>query len=106
MWEPMWDELYTVIEMDEAFREVGEFGPLQKKLLIWYGMYCLVSVSYMLQVTFVGRTPAWECFEPGDIKHSNGLSTCQLFEAGKCKPVYSNEFTSIVSEVSLCTVLL
>ena len=86
------------MEMEETFREVGGFGPLQKKLLVWYNVKCLLDGFYVLQVTFVGRTPVWECFDTGD--NSNGMSTCHLFEAGKCKPVYSHDFTSIASEVS------
>ena len=85
------------VEMDEAFKEVGEFGAFQKKLLVWFNLFHVVGVYYTLLIAFVGRTPEWNCTKAAA---SDKNSMCQLYELGKCKPVYSKDFTSIVSEVS------
>ena len=86
------------VEMDEAFKKVGEFGRLQKKLLVWFNLFQLVAAFNMLMITFVGRSPVWNCSKTAA---TDGKLMCHMFETGKCKPVYSQNFTSIVSEVSM-----
>lgn len=96
-------------EMDDAFKLIGSYGRYQKRLILWYSVYQMVSGYYMLAFTFAGRTPPWQCSTQTASTSSvvtadttAAPDACSLFEEGECVPVYSKKFTSIVSEVSNC----
>ena len=90
----------ATMDMDEVFDKIGQFGRYQKRVFVWYAVYQLVASYFMMVITFAGRTPQWDCVRDDTVPTSDETS-CRLFEAGKCVPKYSTEFTSIVSEVSV-----
>jgi len=91
--------------MDEILSQIGEFGPTQKKI---YFLICLVDVFaglHILTLSFIAFNPEWKCLKPpedgGDTPSeiTDLASKCWHYEHGKCTPVYSTEYTSIVAEV-------
>jgi len=91
---------YTVFEMeiDEAFRIVGEYGPLQQRVF-WSMALPQIFVAWQhILNAFVGAEPHFQCVGMDkkvftDCKSADD-NLCQNFEFSVVN------FTSIVSEVS------
>lgn len=82
------------MDIDNVFTRIGDFGSAQKKI---FYILCTCQIflgCHALVLAFIGPEPEWSC---GDKKGEG--ERCMAFEKEDCSPVYSNEFTSIVSEV-------
>lgn len=84
------------MDIDNVFTRIGDFGSAQKKI---FYILCTCQIflgCHALVLAFIGPEPEWSCGEKKD-----EVERCTAFEKKDCSPIYSNEFTSIVSEV--CT---
>ena len=86
------------MDIDNVFTRIGDFGSSQKKIFyilcpaqVFLGLHALV-------LAFIGPETEWTCGEKG---LKDLASRCVEFETGRCSPEYSNDFSSIVSEVQL-----
>ena len=81
------------MDIDNVFAKIGDFGSSQKKI---FYILCLCQIYLgfqMLIITFIGPESQWTC------GGKNQVLRCPAFEKGECTPEYSDDFTSIVSEV-------
>jgi len=86
------------MEIDEAFRIVGEYGPLQRR--VFWSMaipQMFVAWQHILNA-FVGAEPRFQCIETDKKVYAD----CKTADDNACQNfVFSDSnFTSIVSEVS------
>jgi len=86
------------MEIDEVLEEIGGFGRFQAKVVFLLNLGHIACGLVAMCITFVGAPPEWSCEERSDIVDDD---QCERLEEGTCTPKYSQEFTSIVSEVSL-----
>ena len=88
------------MDIDNVLAKIGDFGWSQKKI---FYILCL-SQTYLgfhaLILTFIGPEPEWTC------GGKNQVLRCPPFENGECTPEYSDEFSSIVSEVEYFNILI
>lgn len=83
----------TGMDIDNVFARIGDFGWSQKKI---FYILCLCQTYlgfHVLILTFIGEEPEWSC------GGKNQVLRCPPFEKGECAPEYSDEFSTIVSEV-------
>lgn len=82
------------MDIDNVFTRIGDFGSAQKKI---FYILCTCQIflgCHALALAFIGPEPEWSCDGKEDERER-----CTAFEKKDCSPLYSNEFTSIVSEV-------
>lgn len=84
------------MDIDNVFTRIGEFGSAQKKIFYILCTNQIFLGFHALALAFIGPEPAWSCGRKED-----EAERCAAFEKKECSPLYSNEFTSIVSEVYL-----
>lgn len=91
--------------MDEIFQQIGDLGPSQRRVLF---LVCLVdtyAALHTLNIAFIGTDPGWRCLRETSEDDAKGYdevdpaSKCLHYERGECTPVYSEEYTSLVTEV-------
>lgn len=91
--------------MDEIFQQIGDLGPSQRRVLF---LVCLVdtyAALHTLNIAFIGTDPGWRCLREASEDDAKGYdevdaaSKCLHYEHGECTPVYSEEYTSLVTEV-------
>jgi len=98
--------LFTVfsMEIDEAFKIVGEYGPLQRRVF-WSMALPQIFVAWQhILNAFVGAEPRFRCIGMDKKVYTDCKSAddnlCENFEFS------DTNFTSIVSEVSCCNCYL
>ena len=91
--------------MDDIFQQIGDLGPSQRRVLF---LVCLVdtyAALHTLNIAFIGTDPGWRCLRVASEDDAKGYdevdaaSKCLHYERGECTPVYSEEYTSLVTEV-------
>ena len=91
------------MDVDEVLERIGEFGPAQRKIFFVIGLTQLYMTISTFAMSFVGIDPGWECVVGNQGNNSvipNSSNKCLHYELGDCNPHYSNDFTSIVTEVN------
>ena len=84
------------MDIDNVMDKIGGFGPAQMKIVALVNLAHIVSGFHALIYSFIATDPGWICTE----KNQTSLDDCALVEKGTCtQEFYSNNFTSIVSEV-------
>ncbi|XP_077967854.1 organic cation transporter protein-like isoform X2 [Styela clava] len=63
---------------EELMRQVGEFGRFQKKQFLLMALSCVPNGYFALIMVFVGRSPKFECFHPGNDSAGNITATDAL----------------------------
>jgi len=92
--------LFTVsgMEIDEAFKIVGEYGPLQRRVFWSMAIPQMFVAWHHILNAFVGAEPHFQCIGTDKKVYTDCKSAdenlCQNFEFS------DSNFTSIVSEVS------
>ena len=90
------------MDIEDVFAKIGGYGSSQKKILYILSSCHAYLCFVILILTFIGTEPPWSC--SGGQSQAQG--DCVSFERGECSPVYSLEFSSIVSEVLKLTYTL
>jgi len=92
--------LFTVFDMeiDEAFKVVGEYGSLQRRVFWSMAMPQMFVAWQHILNAFVGAEPRFQCIGTNKEVYSD----CKSADEKSCQDfVFSDDnFTSIVSEVS------
>ena len=91
------------MDIDDVFTRIGDFGSAQKKI---FHILCTCQIflgCHALVLTFIGAAPDWGC---EDGKDTGAHDKCTMFEQKHCSPLYSTEFSSIVSEVLIDSTLV
>lgn len=87
------------MDVDEILQRVGEFGPSQWKIHLLLCLSVTFTAITTLNLAFIGSDPGWTCAFIEGGAHTAPDQQCYYYDKGECKPVYSNDFTSIVTEV-------
>lgn len=85
------------MDINEVFDKIGGFGWAQMKIVYPVNMAHFVVACHVLLYSFVGEDPGWSCPQSGDEITSS--DSCALVSDGTCTPKFSEDFTSIVTEV-------
>lgn len=90
------------MDIDDVFTQIGVYGTSQKKIVYILGSSHIYLCFHALILSFIGSEPDWSCaagaFGTGETVTPR-LKDCVAYEKGRCSPVYSDESSSIVSEV-------
>lgn len=92
------------MDIESALVRIGGFGPAQKKIFYSVALVQSVCAVHLLSMPFIGADPGWSCHvqtEEGSKELAEESEKCLSYEQDGCTPVYSKEFTSIVTEVSI-----
>ena len=94
----------STMDIDEALERIGEFGPSQKRIFFLVNLCQVYAALTAFALSFAGNDPGWKCKTTSkeEVITDPDLR-CLRYEQGECEPVYSKEFTSIVTEVCTCT---
>ena len=84
------------MEVDTVIERIGGFGRGQKKIVYLANLAHLLASFHALSYTFITDDPGWTC---PPFKHPERV--CALVKNGTCTPQYSDDFTSIVTEVGV-----
>ena len=87
------------MDIDDVFTEIGVYGRSQKKVVYILGSSHAFLCFNILILTFIGAEPDWSCAGPASGGPS--LRDCVAYEKGECSATFSDESSSIVSEVCL-----
>lgn len=90
------------MDIESALVKIGGFGPAQKKIFYSVSLLQSLCAVHLLSMPFIGADPGWSCHlrtEEGSKELVEESEKCLSYEQSGCTPVYSNEFTSIVTEV-------
>ena len=100
------------MDVDELLeQQIGGFGRAQKKAVLFMCLTEMVVTLMFMSGTgvFTGIDPGheWVCQQQqqlpvrvqGEVVDGDPEKVCAAFEAGTCTPKFSNDFTSIVTEV-------
>ena len=92
------------MDIDDVFTEIGVYGWSQKVVIYILGSSHTFLCFYILILTFIGTEPDWSCEAPSGGTSQGGVRDrdCVAYDKGECSPVYSDESSSIVSEVFRC----
>ena len=74
--------------------KIGGCGRAQIKIVFLVQSVHYFVLFHVLSPIFIGVEPKWTCGSSEEDQDA-----CLRFRQGKCAPKYSNDFTSIVSEV-------
>lgn len=107
------------MEVDEVLHQINGFGRRQKTLFLLIGLPHIWSTLQVLSMNFIGADPGWTCrlpqadgYEPqlqgyGEKAHvgvdvtglTDPVAKCAYYNQGECVPKFSEEYTSVVTEV-------
>lgn len=90
-----------VMDIDNVFTRIGDFGLSQKKIFFILSSAQTFLGVHALILAFIGPEPLWTCDGETD-----PASRCAQFETGKCSPEYSDDFSSIVSQVAVIVIIM
>lgn len=96
------------MDVDDVFEKIGDFGTTQKKIFFPTNILVHTFVSFhILIISFIGLDPDWSCTDSNENTKESRLlfgsidtKACKLFESGRCKPQFEEDYTSIVTSVS------
>jgi len=109
---------------EAVLKELGSFGPFQRRVFILVSMFETPAAWAMLLPVLLNNVPSWTCiFNEGqssqlttnslgynqttnqssvDFVGNNSTMKCQAVDAGMCKEIkFMDDFTSVISEVCL-----
>ena len=94
-------------EYEDIIEKLGSFGPFQIRVFILVSMFETPAAWYMLLPVFTGAVPAWTCPSTPSLNNNTESNNTDMDMA--CMPdnsvcsgiSYTDEFTSIVSEVNI-----
>ncbi len=99
-----------IMDVDNVFDKIGDFGFAQKKIFYLVNILVHPLAGFQtLLIFFIGLDPDWSCTDstvssgsakPRLLFGSIDPKACELFEKGQCKPIFEDDFTSIVTSVS------
>ena len=90
------------MDIDDVFTKIGVYGWSQKKVIYILGSSHTFLCFNILILTFIGTEPDWSCAPSSSSTASTSrgnVRDCVAYDKGECSPVYSDESSSIVSEV-------
>ena len=83
------------MDIDDVFTKIGDFGSSQKRIFYILSTCQTFIGFHVLILAFIGPEPVWNC-----VGNGGQVVGCPAYERGECSPVYSDEFSSIVSQVN------
>ena len=84
------------MDVDEAYEKIGEYGKLQVKLFWSLAVFNIFQAFHQVHMLYMGAVPHFKCIS----KHGKEFDGCA--NGTTCNSYwYSNEFTSVVTEVGL-----
>ncbi len=90
--------LGTIMEIDEVFNKIGEFGRSQKKIFFLMNIANVLAAFHVLIFTFIAEEPVWVCAKSEDA--SQPIRTaCEMIARGECVPDYLTDYYSIIEQV-------